>query len=333
MRLPPDEAKHFMDLYSGLIGWCARRLDPKSAIHDAATLRAASLEDHAAVRDRMLDEPALIDAYVAENPDGISAADLGLVRAWRRFVRGDFVAERDLKRCTVFVEWKDPPTAYGVLSLKEEIVDILPMPLPMLVEAVLLPWRGAVVCDGILRYKNVYLGAGIRRRLKEAYRLAKARGIVTSLAATPTPAVATEPASEPKKASKAKTRKKGPGGGHAATGRKKPPDPRKAFVGRWRIVQMEAWDEDYFEMDGPAFIDVERRGLGSFKFGLVEGQIDCRFHIEAGDPVLDFSWEGRDENDAACGRGRALVDASGEMRGRIFIHLGEDSEFVARRVN
>lgn len=120
--------------------------------------------------------------------------------------------------------------------------------------------------------------------------------------------------------------------GRAATGRKKPLDPKKAFAGRWRIVQMEAWDEDYFEMDGPAFIELERRGFRSFKFGLVEGQIDCRFHIEGADPVMEFSWEGRDENDAACGRGRAFVDASGELRGRIFIHLGEESDFVAKRM-
>ena len=323
MRLPPDEAKHFLDLHVRVIGWCARRLDPKSAIHDATSLRAASLEDIAAARDRMLDEPAVLDAYVAENPDGLTAAALGLVSAWRRFVRGDFVAERDLKRYTVFVDLKDPPTAYGVLSLTDEIADILPMPMPMLVEAVLLPWRGAIVCDGILRYKNVYLGPGIRRRIKDAYRDAKTRGIVTSLAGRP---VTVEAAPEPPKASAGKK---------ASTGKKagaKAPDPKKAFVGRWRIVQMEAWDSDYFETDGPAFVAVERDGFGSFKFGLIEGQIDGRFHVEGESPVMEFSWEGHDESEAACGRGRAQLHGSGEMRGRIFIHLGDDSEFVAKRV-
>jgi hypothetical protein len=325
MRLPPEEAKHFLELHMGLVGWGARRLDPKSAIHDATTLRAASLNEIVDARDRVFDKPALLDAYVAENPDGLSAADLELVSAWRRFVRGNFVAERDLKRYTVLLDLKNPPTAYGVLSLNDEITDILPM-IPMLVEAVLVPWRGAIVCDGLLRYQNVHLGPGIRRRVKEAYRQAKARGIVVSLPSTPAPGAPAEPkkaSAEPKKASAGKKKVKRRG---------KPLDPKQAFVGRWRIVQMEAWDEDYFETDGPAFIEVEPRGLGSFKFGLVEGQIDCRFNIEGETSAMEFSWAGFDEDDAASGRGRAYIDESGEMRGRIFIHLGDDSEFVAKRV-
>jgi hypothetical protein len=181
MRLPPDEGRHFLDLYTAVIGWCARRVDPTSAIHDAASFRDAPLQVQAAARDRMFDEPGSIEAYVAENPDRLSREDLALVAAWGEFVRGELVVERDLKAHTIFLDGSEPPRAFGVLSLTEEIVDILPMPLPALVVAVLLPWRSAIVCDGILACRRVQLGPGIRRQLANTYREAKARGIITVL--------------------------------------------------------------------------------------------------------------------------------------------------------
>ena len=309
MRLSPDEAKLFMDLYSSLIGWSARRLESKSAIHDRATLRAAPPHEHMAARDRLFDEPALIDAYVAENPDALSSADLEQVGAWRRFVRGEFMAERDLKRHTIFLRQDKNPTAYGVLSLTEEIVDLLPMPLPTLVDAVLLPWRGTIVCDGIIRCSRVHLGAGIRREMRDAYREAKERGVVTSLNASPS-------VQKPTRSVQTKTAR----------------DPKQAFVGTWQIVKMETWDQDYVEAQGAAVMVVRRRGRGSLAFGLVEGETDCRFAIQNEIPLIEFTWQGHDEGHPVCGRGRARLATPDEMRGRIFIHLGDESEFFAKRV-
>ena len=71
--------------------------------------------------------------------------------------------------------------AYGVLGLTDDFVDILPQPLPALVRAVLLPWKGRIVCDGLIGTFNVVFGPGIRARLRDTYRYAKAEGIITSL--------------------------------------------------------------------------------------------------------------------------------------------------------
>lgn len=48
----------------------------------------------------------------------------------------------------------------------------------------------------------------------------------------------------------------------------------KQYIGTWHITEMEAWDEDYFNMVVQAYIRVESSGLGHFQFGLVYGQID-----------------------------------------------------------
>jgi hypothetical protein len=102
-------------------------------------------------------------------------------------------------------------------------------------------------------------------------------------------------------------------------------------VGRWRIVEMEVWDIDAIDLLGPAYIEFDRNGQGSFQFIAVEGWMDVRPADHGGPHAIEFSWEGRDELDHASGRGWAVVGEDGALTGRIFFHLGDDSTFRALR--
>lgn len=48
----------------------------------------------------------------------------------------------------------------------------------------------------------------------------------------------------------------------------------QAFIGHWRITEMESWDADYFDMEVPAHITIGKNLTGEFQFGLVQGNID-----------------------------------------------------------
>lgn len=181
MLLPPEEASLFLSLYQHLIGFAAGRLGGIEGIVDLPSFRTASMTAKGRARDGLLDNIALIDAFVEENPGQFRETDLALVLFWRHFVRGQFVIERDLAQYTVFLTQKEPVQAYGVLGLADEIVDILRRPLPVLVRAVLLPWKGRIVCDGLIGVYNILYGPGIRARLRDTYGDAKAAGIITSL--------------------------------------------------------------------------------------------------------------------------------------------------------
>jgi len=102
----------------------------------------------------------------------------------------------------------------------------------------------------------------------------------------------------------------------------------KPFVGNWRITEMEVWDRDYIDMEVPGYIRIDSEGTGQFQFGLVSGDIDGRVEQCGGSPCFAFSWSGQDEDDPASGRGWAVVEA-GDLRGRIYLHLGDDSAFLA----
>ena len=104
----------------------------------------------------------------------------------------------------------------------------------------------------------------------------------------------------------------------------------KAFAGRWRMIDMEQWDLDFIEAEGEGHITFLKKGGGSFRFGAVEGELDCRYDRTGGRDVVAFSWEGREEMEPAFGRGTAWVE-NGALHGCIYFHRGEESGFRAVR--
>ena len=104
----------------------------------------------------------------------------------------------------------------------------------------------------------------------------------------------------------------------------------QVFLGQWRIVEMEGWDAEYFDMEVPAHITIRKDLTGEFQFGLVQGELDGRGKTVDNAPRFDFSWPGFDENDPVSGRGWLQVK-SDQAEGRIFIHLGDDFALKVER--
>ena len=102
--------------------------------------------------------------------------------------------------------------------------------------------------------------------------------------------------------------------------------PSNPLAGKWRIVWMEQWDQDYVDEEVPGHFTFDARGKGSFQFGYVQGEMDARYQ----DGRADFSWAGMDEMTEVSGRGHAEL-RDGELTGRVCIHLGDDSAFRAIR--
>jgi hypothetical protein len=106
--------------------------------------------------------------------------------------------------------------------------------------------------------------------------------------------------------------------------------PGSPFVGRWHIVSMTEWDEEFINAEVQGFIEFDARGTGEFHFGYVHGDMDCRLTTRDGEPAVEWTWEGNDEMDPAQGRGWAVLKGD-ELHGRILFHEGDDSGFVAKR--
>ncbi len=104
------------------------------------------------------------------------------------------------------------------------------------------------------------------------------------------------------------------------------------LIGRWNIVEMEMWDSDAFNLVTQAHIEfLPRDDRGHFQFICVEGYMDCKYGEESGRPYVEWSWHGSDEMDPVNGRGWAVLEEDGKLRGKIYIQQGDNSEFVAER--
>ena len=103
------------------------------------------------------------------------------------------------------------------------------------------------------------------------------------------------------------------------------------LVGRWRIVELELWEQDDVDLVAPGFIEFGKDHMGSLGFIAVQGVIDWRNAPKDGRPGAEFSWDGYNEGDPVTGRGWAVVEEGGSLRGRILLHLGDDSGFHAQR--
>jgi hypothetical protein len=100
-----------------------------------------------------------------------------------------------------------------------------------------------------------------------------------------------------------------------------------SILGKWRIVAMPDYVEDYPDMMEPAYLLFEAHGSGEFAFGCVTGQI-----FGGGDSgAVEFSWTGNDEMDDAQGDGWAEIQTDGSLMGAIRFHSGDEANFIAKR--
>jgi hypothetical protein len=104
------------------------------------------------------------------------------------------------------------------------------------------------------------------------------------------------------------------------------------YEGIWHIIQMDMWDEDYFNMEVQAFIRISSNYLGSFQFGLVSGDLDGEVVRIGKAERFEFTWKGNDENDPASGSGWLKFSGPEMLKGRIKFHRGDSSEYTAIRV-
>jgi hypothetical protein len=183
VKLSREEGLLFYKLYPALLFHANQKL---KLVDEMATgieqYLAVPAEFRLKVRNALHVHRELIDGFVQENPANLAPDELAIVSDWKNAVAGTFFIFRYLKQYTVFLDDREPPRAYGVIAVADPIQDLLGQDLPILTQAVLLPFKGKIVYDGLLASYRASFGPGVRKRLNETYGRAKASdGIITSL--------------------------------------------------------------------------------------------------------------------------------------------------------
>ncbi len=112
---------------------------------------------------------------------------------------------------------------------------------------------------------------------------------------------------------------------------KRPRPAKEGLKGKWRIFEMDLWDQDAIDLVGPGYIEFGKGRAGDLGFIAVQGGLDCRSTRTDDKESVEFTWHGFDEGDEVSGRGWAVLEDDGTISGRIYMHMGDDSGFRARR--
>lgn len=103
---------------------------------------------------------------------------------------------------------------------------------------------------------------------------------------------------------------------------------KSSFVGGWRIVEMEQWDQEFGDLVSPGHIRFTCDGRGELHFGAVDVTLDWR--VKATGNRVDFTFEGFDEGDEVSGSGWAELSGK-KLSGSIAFDAGDESGFVAEK--
>ena len=185
MRLSQPDVDVFYRLWFSVLAYVGLR-NPTilNAVKTPEELRGMRFDKLAPLRAQVYQQPDIFSSYVVDNPDRFSVDELAIVAEWRHFVKDDFVLLRQLKSYAIFLDSADPPKAFGVLALVSAFEELLE--LPAMINAVLLPFKGQIIYDGLFNYQPLTFGPSVRARFNQSYQQAKSlTGIITSLPYAP----------------------------------------------------------------------------------------------------------------------------------------------------
>jgi hypothetical protein len=193
MTLPPDDGKLFFELMWKLQYYVNQKRGFHKNISSLEEYASLPTEKKLKARDELWKNTELIDSYVQENPDSLPATELEIVRKWKDFIKDSFFIFRHLKKGSIFIRKNNQ--VYAVHGIQDSLDEVIPsFALPRMVEAILLPFKGRIIYDGLLSGYNVHFGGGIRSDLDHTYTVAKHKGhIITTLEAGAPTLVAAKP--------------------------------------------------------------------------------------------------------------------------------------------
>ena len=194
MTLSPNDGKLFYELMWKLQYYVNQKRGFHKNISSLEVYANLPSKTKMKARDELWKTPELIESYAQENPDALPAEELAIIRKWKSFVKGSFFILRHLKAGSIFI--KDNQV-YAVHGIQDPLDEVIPSyALPRMVEAILLPFKGQIIYDGLLAGYSIHFGGGIRSDINHTYKVAKQKNrIITTLE----PELATPSIIKPKK--------------------------------------------------------------------------------------------------------------------------------------
>ncbi|HZK01974.1 MAG TPA: SEC-C metal-binding domain-containing protein [Anaerovoracaceae bacterium] len=181
-RLNDEESRQFYEIWYGLLGFINKKKRViKEQIEPVYPNRISDMKLHE-VRETLWENPQLIDEYIEKG--GLSKEETDIIRLWgNSFIKGTFLLIEYQKDFALLIgsDKNDKDIIYGVKGISNSIASTMLRKLPVMVETVLLPFKGKLIYDSYMASSQIGFKKGAMEMFGRIYEKAIKNGIVTNL--------------------------------------------------------------------------------------------------------------------------------------------------------
>ena len=169
MRLEQSEAELFYQLWIPLLDFVNRKYHVCPETEKIDPSQGIDPRDAKTIADYVWSHTEVIEEYLAAAK--LPNEHAQIVAGWKQRKPGRYILERHLKKGSVFISAEDG-SVYMVKGLFSAWAEMLGES-PVLLDAVLIPFRGSIISDGLVVPYRIYFGKGATEDFKAVYMNAK----------------------------------------------------------------------------------------------------------------------------------------------------------------
>ena len=169
MTLEKQDAELFYQLWFPLLDYVNQKYQVCPSMGTIDRNRGVDAADAKKVANYLWSHTEVLQEYLAQAD--LSEELAQIVAGWAQCKPGKYIMERHLKKGTVFIS-EDDQTVYMVKGLFSTWEEMLGKG-PVLLDAVLIPFKDTIISDGLVRVYPFHFGRGYSEAFKDIYRKAK----------------------------------------------------------------------------------------------------------------------------------------------------------------
>lgn len=178
MTLSYEDAQLFYWLWFQLLDYTNCKFKVNGEMKSPIGKQPQNAAEFKKIADVIWNDISIIDAFIEDCSEGLEASDVEIVRSWKRRIRDRFILERHLQKGSIFISMTDQQV-YQVKGLLDSWPEMLQnAPLPLAVDATLIPFKGVLISDGLVAPYRVFFGHNTIEEIKDIYRSAKRNGSI-----------------------------------------------------------------------------------------------------------------------------------------------------------
>ncbi|MCK4364852.1 MAG: hypothetical protein KAW45_02250 [Thermoplasmatales archaeon] len=168
MRIEKNDIEEFFKLHKSLLLYVNNKKNLIKGVSTIPELQEVPLKKIGELRTITVNDPALVDSFIKENPFKFTNEELKTVESWKKGIFDTFFIVNYADDETFFYH-PETKKCYGVLSLNDQLEEMLGSYIPRVVKTWLIPFKDRIIYDGFISPCNIVLGENMSKNIQAEY--------------------------------------------------------------------------------------------------------------------------------------------------------------------